>query len=987
MRARRARQSFLAGAALFAATVTTVMFNPTSAAASTPISEPVLAATIGNSFAPGALAFDDATNVLYVADATHDSVWVVTGGTYGNSYAISGSVPVDGAPSALAVDSATDTVYVALGSSDTVEAIDGSTDTVVATIPVGGDADGIAVDPQTSTVYVAEEYLDSVAVISTVTDAVVGRIGVGVDPNAVAVDPALDEVFVSNGGSGSLSVIDPADDAVTTVQVGDDPDAVVVDPVDEEVFVANYTSDSLSVVTEDGDYLTATISLPIYQNPTDLAYYASHDTIEVAYEYGRVSDLDAATQDITATEPYGSTTVAVNATSGDVLTADAADGQLYVMSGDYLEQDLTGAVDQSTQVAVDSETGTVFVPNATAGTVSTFQGISTVPTATFPAGSDPGAIAVDPATGMFYVADYSQNRVLAMSEASDDVLASIATGDAPDAIAVNTATDTIYVANYSGNSVSVIDGTTNEVTATIGLGSGSDPNAITVNQAGNQVLVANGGGTISVISGYIDALVDTLTGFYGLDGIAYDPNTGEIYALGDYYSGPLYVLNSGLATVATVYAPEYFTDSLALDPTSDTVYVGGWDGFPSTLSTFDPATNTFIGGANGSCDDYASQIAVDAANDNVYVACDGELQDYTTVSTPSVATTSLPDAVAGSPYAFPLTASNGVGPYTWAITSGTLPSGLELNGNTGVISGEPLATGTTDVTFQVTDSQNYGASQELALTVSNAGVPAISSADTTTFIKGDPSSFAVDTTGFSGTPVLTKTGALPLGLKFVDNHNGTATLSGTPTVGVVAKAYDLTITATGTGGQTATQVLVLNVDATPSFTTADSATAGVDESFSFKVTASGSPHPAISATSLPSWLTITPAVAGGSAVVSGVPPAGTQGKYEFTLAATNAAGTATATFAISVLGITSANTTTFESGTSDSFLVKTSPAVLNASITETGALPTGVSLVANGDGSALLEGTPTGVDKNYAITIAATVGKVKTTQRFTLVVN
>ena len=59
-----------------------------------------------------------------------------------------------------------------------------------------------------------------------------------------------------------------------------------------------------------------------------------------------------------------------------------------------------------------------------------------------------------------------------------------------------------------------------------------------------------------------------------------------------------------------------------------------------------------------------------------------------------------------------------------------------------------------------------------------------------------PSTFTVTTTGFPDS-ALSKTGALPTGVTFVDNGDGTATLAGTPAAGT-GGTYPLTITATNT---------------------------------------------------------------------------------------------------------------------------------------------------------------------------------------------
>ena len=69
----------------------------------------------------------------------------------------------------------------------------------------------------------------------------------------------------------------------------------------------------------------------------------------------------------------------------------------------------------------------------------------------------------------------------------------------------------------------------------------------------------------------------------------------------------------------------------------------------------------------------------------------------------SVATGSLPNGTVNTAYSQTLEASSGVQPYTWSLVGGTLPVGLSLASN-GVISGTPVATGTSDFTVQVKDS-------------------------------------------------------------------------------------------------------------------------------------------------------------------------------------------------------------------------------------------------------------------------------------------
>ena len=71
----------------------------------------------------------------------------------------------------------------------------------------------------------------------------------------------------------------------------------------------------------------------------------------------------------------------------------------------------------------------------------------------------------------------------------------------------------------------------------------------------------------------------------------------------------------------------------------------------------------------------------------------------------SITTTSLPSGNVGNAYSATLTAIGGVYPYTWSVTSGTLPDGLHLNASTGAITGTPTTVGTSNFTVQAADSE------------------------------------------------------------------------------------------------------------------------------------------------------------------------------------------------------------------------------------------------------------------------------------------
>jgi hypothetical protein len=70
----------------------------------------------------------------------------------------------------------------------------------------------------------------------------------------------------------------------------------------------------------------------------------------------------------------------------------------------------------------------------------------------------------------------------------------------------------------------------------------------------------------------------------------------------------------------------------------------------------------------------------------------------------TIATTSLTAGTQGAAYQATLAAAGAWGNYSWSVSAGSLPAGLSLNAQTGVISGTPTTSGTASFTVQVTGS-------------------------------------------------------------------------------------------------------------------------------------------------------------------------------------------------------------------------------------------------------------------------------------------
>src|SRR5262249_36780343 len=157
-----------------------------------------------------------------------------------------------------------------------------------------------------------------------------------------------------------------------------------------------------------------------------------------------------------------------------------------------------------------------------------------------------------------------------------------------------------------------------------------------------------------------------------------------------------------------------------------------------------------------------------------------------------------------------------------------------------------------------------------------------------TFVVGNLDTFTVATSGVPAPALLVTGGVLPSGVTFVDNGNGTATLSGTPATGSNG-TYPLTISATNIVGSTS-QSFTLTVanPSTPIITSANTATFHVGALESFTVTTAASP---VASTiplpvGIPAGLTWTDNH-DGTATLSGRPTLAGLGLHTFTITASN----------------------------------------------------------------------------------------------------
>ncbi|HYG75303.1 MAG TPA: putative Ig domain-containing protein [Planctomycetota bacterium] len=249
-------------------------------------------------------------------------------------------------------------------------------------------------------------------------------------------------------------------------------------------------------------------------------------------------------------------------------------------------------------------------------------------------------------------------------------------------------------------------------------------------------------------------------------------------------------------------------------------------------------------------------------------------QNFTLTVNPPVTVTplTLPGGVVYSAYNQTIAITGGTGTATFAVTTGSLPTGVSLNSTTGVLNGSPSATGTFNFTITATDSATATGQQAYTVIIT-APTIVLAPATLPAGAIGSPLNAQLSATGGLAPYTFSiASGALPAGVAL----SPAGVLSGIPTAG---GTFNVSITATdsslGTGPYSSTKAYLLTVGA-PTITLAPATLpfTNTGAAYSQTLTASGGTAPytfAVTAGSLPAGLSLSAAgVISGWATASGL---------------------------------------------------------------------------------------------------------------------
>ncbi|MCF2525619.1 putative Ig domain-containing protein [Yinghuangia soli] len=262
----------------------------------------------------------------------------------------------------------------------------------------------------------------------------------------------------------------------------------------------------------------------------------------------------------------------------------------------------------------------------------------------------------------------------------------------------------------------------------------------------------------------------------------------------------------------------------------------------------------------------------------------------TTTPTPPVVANPGPQASSvGQAVNVPLQVSGGTAPYTCTFTG--LPAGLSNPGGGCTVQGTPTTAGSSNVSVTAKDASNTNsAAVSFTWTVTGGGntVPSIVNPGGQSSTRNQPVDLQLQVSG-SPTPTCTASG-LPTGLSI----SAACRVTGTPTVLGDSSA---TVTATNSQGSDSETFLWSVTDGpgntAPTVTSPGAQSTQVGTAVNLQVQRTGTPAPTCTASGLPAGLAIN-----SGCLITGTPT--TAGSSNVTVTATNAAGSASATFAWTV---------------------------------------------------------------------------------------
>ncbi|UCG41833.1 MAG: YncE family protein [candidate division WOR-3 bacterium] len=525
----------------------------------------------------------------------------------------------------ICANSVENKVYALSGLEDLVAVIDGETHRTVDSIEVGAGVRFLYYHATANRLYCGfDRYRDfGIEVVDGHADSVLATLPLEFTPRDMC--GGQEEETVLCCGGNHVAVIDPfADSLVSVLPVGTELHRICYNPTNDRIYCTS-ARDTMWVVSGTGDSVVGRVAMP-FEGVEHWMHIACSPASNRVYCAGLCQDwqgivvidcsADSIVTELPASEwPFAlvynqlsNTVCCVNKTTDDMTVVDCAGDSVLCRVA------LGGRPEALCYCAAENK---VYVSSRSNGKVYAIDGSTNRLLSEIEVGEWVEDLCYNPVLNKVYVANKLGNSVSVIDCRADTLKTTIGVGRSPGSLCFSPAGRTkVYVANWGDTFVSIIDCVRDNLIANLRVG-GGNPAFVTANTKHSKVYCTCGGrGRI----GIIDAVHDSVIGFVdtGAARVGYSEAVDKWYQC----PGRIDVMDAVSDTLlATVRATMLGMKGFCYNYTDDKAYFGTLnvvavlDGRADTLvrEIWDPGGGDFI-----------LDLCYDAADNKVYVACEGE---------------------------------------------------------------------------------------------------------------------------------------------------------------------------------------------------------------------------------------------------------------------------------------------------------------------------------------------------------------------------
>ena len=323
---------------------------------------------------PGAIALNDITNTLYVANTDLNTITIIDF----NKMTLN-EIRVGVQPEIIHINEMTNKVYVGNRVSQTVSIIDGSDNTIVADVKLPNWPVEIESYYSGEKVYVTSLDQETLSIIDGFNNSKIMDVNIGenIDPTALAI--SVGEIYVSDGYSGNISIFrDYNYENLGEISMG----GVVTDMVNDLRYlyaaVTDFSSSKISVIDKLNNTIVADLMLDGY--PHLLLLDQINGKLFVLNEHDRLPD-----------------SVSVIDTQNNTIVADLQVGHV------------------AADMVLDSENHLLYVSNTDSDSVSVIDTQNNTIVADLQVGSNPTHMTSSEERGILYVSNTDSDSVSVIS--------------------------------------------------------------------------------------------------------------------------------------------------------------------------------------------------------------------------------------------------------------------------------------------------------------------------------------------------------------------------------------------------------------------------------------------------------------------------------------------------------------------------------------------------------------------------------------------